>query len=143
MVKKIAFILAFGALLSACTERENNNIPGIFAVMTFSEKQHDFGNINQGDRVTHIFTYTNNGAVDLLISNAVGSCGCTVPEYTTEPVHPGETGEIKVSFNSAGKSGHQSKTVTITANTQAAKETLTIKASIIPPAGKTAGLKSN
>jgi len=142
MIKKIIFILSFSALLGSCTERETPNT-GIYAVMNFTERQHDFGTINQGDKVTHIFTYTNTGAVDLLVSNAVGSCGCTVPEYTHEPVHPGETGTIKVTFNSAGKSGHQSKTVTITANTQTTKEILTIKASIIPPAGKTAGLNSH
>lgn len=105
---------------------------GKYPVMAFEVTEHDFGTINAGDKVTYNFKFKNTGQSDLLIANAVGSCGCTVPEYPKTPVKPGESGEMKVSFNSAGKSGNQQKTVTITANTQAGRETLTIKANITP-----------
>ena len=98
--------------------------------MTFEKVEHDFGKINQGDKVDYNFKFKNTGTADLIISSAKGSCGCTVPEYPKEAVKPGESGEIKVSFNSDGKSGEQSKTVSIFANTVKGTEILTIKASI-------------
>ena len=98
--------------------------------MTFEKVEHDFGKINQGDKVDYNFKFKNTGNVDLIISSAKGSCGCTVPEYPKEAVKPGESRKIKVSFNSEGKSGEQSKTVSIFANTVKGTEILTIKASI-------------
>ena len=103
-------------------------------VMTFEKTEHDFGTITQGDKPSYSFTFKNTGASDLVISNAVGSCGCTVPDYPKQPVKPGESGKIKVSFNSSGKNGRQQKTVTITTNTAAGKELLTIRTNINPKA---------
>ena len=77
------------------------------------------------------FKFTNTGTGDLVIVNAVGSCGCTVPEYPKEPVAPGKSGVMKVTFNSAGKSGMQQKTVTITTNTKAQKELSALKQQIV------------
>lgn len=108
---------------------------GQYPVMQFETTAHDFGKINAGDKVSYDFTFTNTGTGDLVIANAVGSCGCTVPEYPKEPVAPGKSGVMKVTFNSAGKSGMQQKTVTITTNTKAQKEQLTIKAAITPQSG--------
>lgn len=107
---------------------------GKYPVMTFDKTQHDFGTITEGDKPTYTFKFTNTGQADLLISNAVGSCGCTVPEYPKAPVKPGQSEKIKVSFNSAGKNGNQQKTVTIATNTAKGKELLTIKANINPKA---------
>tara|TARA_Y100001968_G_scaffold76309_1_gene67765 strand:- start:370 stop:975 length:606 start_codon:yes stop_codon:yes gene_type:complete len=76
----------------------------------------DFGKIQQGESVNHIFKFINIGNEPLIISDAKAACGCTVPERPTEPILPGEEGEIKVQFNSAGKDGRQNKTVTITTN---------------------------
>ena len=98
--------------------------------MTFNKKEHDFGVINPDSKVDYTFKFKNTGKEDLVISNAQGSCGCTIPEYPKEAIKPGESGKIKVSFNSAGKSGNQQKSVTITANTEVGKELLTIKAQI-------------
>ncbi|MGV8992905.1 MAG: DUF1573 domain-containing protein [Flavobacterium sp.] len=99
-------------------------------VMTFEKTEHDFGTITQGENVTHIFKFTNTGKSDLLIANAKGSCGCTVPEYPRTPIKPGESGEMKVTFSSAGRNGMQSKTVDITTNTAEGHQQLLIKASI-------------
>ena len=99
-------------------------------VMTFEESEYDFGTITQGESVTHLFKFTNTGKSDLLISDAKGSCGCTVPEFPRTPIKPGESGEMKVTFNSAGRNGMQSKTVDITTNTATGHEKLMIKASI-------------
>ena len=104
---------------------------GKFAKMEFVSMEHDFGTINPKDVVETIFEFTNNGEADLVISKALGSCGCTVPDYSKEPIAPGEKGTIKVSFNPSGKMGMQNKTVTLTTNTVTGTEQLTVKANIV------------
>ena len=98
--------------------------------MTFKTKEHDFGNIVQGEKVETIFNFKNTGESNLVISKAVGSCGCTVPEYPKESIAPGKSAKIVVSFNSAGKNGKQMKTVSLTTNTLEGNEILTIKSLI-------------
>jgi len=105
-----------------------------YPTLDFNEKTHDFGTINEGDVVEHTFTFTNNGKAPLVITSARGSCGCTVPTWTKEPVAPGETGEMLVKFNSRGKPNTQNKTVTIKANTETGTERLQIKALVTPSA---------
>lgn len=83
----------------------------------FKEKQFDFGKVTEGEKVSHSYVFTNTGKSSLVISNAQASCGCTVPEWTREPVAPGKTGEIQVIFDSNGRAGKQHKTVTVYANT--------------------------
>lgn len=101
-------------------------------VMTFAEYEHDFGNMNEGDVVTHVFEFTNTGSEPLVISKCKGSCGCTVPVWPKEPIAPGATGNIEVKFNSKGKKNAQTKRVTIDANTDPAQTMLTIKAQVTP-----------
>jgi hypothetical protein len=103
---------------------------GKYPVMTFENTEHDFGKINAGDKVTYNFKFKNTGEADLIIANAKGSCGCTVPEYPKEPLKPGEEAEIKVSFNSAGKHGSQTKSVILDTNTEKGTEHIYIQASI-------------
>ena len=91
---------------------------GKFPVITFEESQFDFGTIDQGTNVEHVFKFKNTGEAPLLIVNAKSSCGCTVPEYTKEPVAPGDSGELLVKFNGSGQN-QVSKTVTLTTNTKA------------------------
>lgn len=86
-------------------------------IMTFTDLEHNFGSIKQGEVVTHEFRFKNTGKEPLIINNAVGSCGCTVPDWPKEPIRPGGEGVIKVTFNSAGKANMQDKTVTITYDT--------------------------
>ena len=87
------------------------------AKMEFENLYHNFGVVNQGDKVRHVFKFKNTGKVALLIADARSTCGCTVPRYTKAPINPGESGEIKVEFDTKSKSGAQSKPVSITANT--------------------------
>jgi len=141
-MRKLLTLIAIASLLFSCKD-EDHTSNSVLPAMTFTEREHDFGNIPQGEKVNYDFHFTNTGATNLIISNAVGSCGCTIPKYTHEPVAPGKNGIINVSFNSAGKSGIQNKTVTITANTKAERETISIKASIIPSASKNSGITSH
>jgi hypothetical protein len=101
------------------------------AVIHFSKLEHDFGDISPDNDVETTFTFTNNGEANLVISRAIGSCGCTVPEYPKEPIAPGQKASVKVSFSPKGKMGLQNKTVTLTTNTEAGVEKLTIKANIV------------
>lgn len=95
--------------------------------MTFTHLSHDFGTIVEGERVEHTFKFENTGKSNLLISSATASCGCTIPNWPKEPIAPGEEGEIKVEFNSAGKRDMVSKDITILANTNPVKTILQIK----------------
>lgn len=101
------------------------------AEITFAENSFDFGTLQEGEKVEHIFKFTNTSDKPLTISNARGSCGCTVPEWPREPIAPGAEGEIKVKFDSKGKKGQQNKNVTITANTIPANTMLTISSDVI------------
>jgi len=145
MIKKSWAIIAMASLLLAsCKENAALSIDddtakkaeiahadaGKIPVIKFAEPEFDFGTIKQGDKVEHTFKFTNAGTADLIISDAKASCGCTVPDWTKEPVAPGKDGEVHVVFNSAGKSGDVSKTVTLTLNTEKGSETVSFKANI-------------
>ena len=105
-------------------QEANEDLP----VMSFERAEHDFGTIKEGDVVETSFAFTNTGKSDLIILDARGSCGCTVPEYPKNtPIVPGETREIKVKFDSANKPGNQTKTVTLTNNTERGRDILRIK----------------
>ena len=102
-------------------------------VMTFNKVEHDFGTINEGDVVETVFTFTNTGTRDLLILNARGSCGCTVPKYPKNiAIKPGESGEIEVNFDSNGRPSLQQKMVKVSANTLSGGELLRIQAFVEP-----------
>ncbi len=107
---------------------------GPLPLFKFNKELHDFGTVKDGDVVEHVFTFVNDGEAPLIISDAKGSCGCTVPEWPKEPIPVGGSGELKVKFNSKNKPGIQNKTVTITANTYPKISTLTIKANVIKDA---------
>ncbi len=98
--------------------------------MTFAQVKHDFGNLKVGEAVTHVFKFSNTGTAPLVISDIRTSCGCTTPQYTRDPVAPGQEGEITVRFDSAGKSGKQIKNITVFTNTPAKQSILTIECNI-------------
>ncbi len=101
-------------------------------IFKFYEESFDFGRIREGQKVHHTFKFKNVGNSDLIISNAHGSCGCTIPTYSEKPVLPNEEGAIEVSFNSTGKEGVNRKTVTIYANTIPNTHVLTISGEVKP-----------
>ena len=97
----------------------------------FEEESHDFGKLMQGETVSFPFKFKNTGKSDLVISDVSTSCGCTVPSFPKTPIHPGQDGTIKVTFNSAGKHGFQNKNIVIVANTQPNTLILRIKAEVM------------
>lgn len=88
------------------------------AQIKFDETTHNFGTFSEKSPVvTHTFTFTNIGEQPLVVNRAIAACGCTVPEYTTAPVQPGEKGSIKVTYNGTGLfPGHFKKSVTVQTN---------------------------
>jgi hypothetical protein len=102
------------------------------AEIVFTEEMHDFGDITEGETPEHIFTFKNTSKVPLVITSATGSCGCTVPDWPRNPIAPGATGEIKVSFNSASRSGRQDKQVTVEANTMPRTTVIKITSNVLP-----------
>ncbi|HNQ13247.1 MAG TPA: DUF1573 domain-containing protein [Bacteroidia bacterium] len=97
----------------------------------FVSEEYNFGTIKQGDVVTHEYSFTNVGKEPIIITDARGSCGCTVPVWPKEPIKSGESGTIKISFNSAGKLGMQDKTVTISSNATNNPVILHVKGNIV------------
>lgn len=116
---------------------------GKFPKIELDKEIHDFGTITEGDVVETEFIVKNIGETDLVISDAKGSCGCTVPEPPKEPIKPGASAPIKVSFDSKNKPGEQEKTVTLTTNTENGHETFKIKAKVKAVAGKPVYIPNN
>ena len=103
------------------------------AAIKFDKEEHDFGTLLQGEVVTYSFHFTNTGNVPLIISDVGSSCGCTVGDYPREPIAPGERGAIKVTYDSKGHHGFQSRVLTVMSNTIPAKTNLRIKTIIKTP----------
>ncbi len=121
----------------AATPSDENSMPPVIeenlgptTSIQFAEMEHDFGSIDQDTKNTKIFIFTNTGNEPLIISDAKGSCGCTVPNYPRNPIAPGETGEIEVVYSPGKQVNQQTKTVSITANTEPATTVLRVKANV-------------
>ncbi len=104
---------------------------GPITTIEFEEPVHDYGVILDGEVVSRVFTFTNTGEEPLILIEAKGSCGCTVPQWPRDPIAPGETASITVEFNSKHKRGMQNKKVTITANTDPAQTFIYMKGKVI------------
>ena len=107
------------------------------AVITFERHEHDFGKINEADgKVTTVFTFKNEGMEPLVLSNVRASCGCTTPKWPRQPVEPGQTGEITVTYNPNGRPRRFTTSVTITSNATEPTTRVTIKGEVIPKPAK-------
>ncbi len=105
---------------------------GPLPVAEFERTDHDFGTVNEGQKVTYTYKIKNNGEAPLIIQNAAPSCGCTVPDWSKEPIPVGGSGFVKAEFDTNGKTGIQNKTITVTANTWPKVTTLRFKAMVTP-----------
>lgn len=120
----VAVILLGWALTSSCGGNGSASGKAVAtdttgaAVIEFNELEHNFGSIKAGEKVGCIFSFTNTGDADLILTAASASCGCTVPKYEKKPVAPGGKGAIEVIFNSSGRSGLQTKTVVVQSNAE-------------------------
>lgn len=147
-MKKFILSISAAILLAACgsdktgvstddinisaTANGNQN-SGSLPVIQFEEETHDFGKITQGEKVSYSFKFTNTGKSNLLISSAQASCGCTVPKPPKDPLAPGATDKIDVTFDSNGKSGKFDKQITVITNCDPNTKVLKITGEIIVP----------
>ncbi|MGY6744834.1 MAG: DUF1573 domain-containing protein [Cecembia sp.] len=136
---KIAELEQKLARLEASTQAVPSNVSSVTAAdpstlgkFSFQEMEYDFGTIDEGKVIEHIFKFTNEGEAPLVISNITASCGCTSPDWSKAPIKPGEEGFVKVVFNSTAKPGTQAPTVTIQANTSPNVTRLRMKGNVTP-----------
>jgi Protein of unknown function (DUF1573) len=126
MSKLIVFLFVISSFFS-CNIRNtkhNGDVQGMNTGAGFTDSTsvqmidsvYNFGTVNDGEKVEYSYRFRNTGKKALIVSSAVASCGCTVPEKPEEPIKPGETGFLKVVFNSKGRVGPVHKEITVTSN---------------------------
>ncbi len=124
-MKKYGFLIACLLISMAAMSQK--------AGINFEVKSHDFGKVNEEDgKITNVFTFTNNGASPLVVNRVQASCGCTTPTWTKEPIEPGKSGSITVTYNPAGRPGAFTKTITVYSNAADEQVVLIIKGEVIP-----------
>ena len=139
---KFLILFSITCLLFSCDFRNDkkadivaSDSPGVLfkdsTTVQMIDTVYNFGKIADGEKVEFSFRFKNTGNNPLIVSNAVASCGCTVPEKPEAPVKPGETGFIKVVFNSQGRVGNTHKEVTVTSNAYPAFPPLQLKGEVI------------
>ena len=147
-IKHLIFVAVLAMMaLSSCNDKGNGQLSTDLvtnpksatdssnkqAAITFETDTHDFGTVLQGEVVTYSFHFTNTGNMPLIISSVKSSCGCTVGDYPRQPIAPGDKGAIKVTYDSKGHHGFQSRVLTVMSNTIPAKNTLRIKTIVKTP----------
>ncbi len=100
-------------------------------VLKFGKEVHDFGKLEEGPVATYFFEVTNTGNAPVVIANAQPSCGCTTPEWSKEPIMPGAKSKIKVGYNTPGRVGPFTKTITVTSNAENGTTVLTIRGEVL------------
>ena len=149
MIKSLIASFALGALLISCDVRTKDKIAdnstqvagnktivdsAASTTVQIIDSVFDFGKVTDGEVVEFSYRFKNIGSQPLIISNASASCGCTVPEKPEAPVKPGETGFIKVKFNSEGRVGVAHKTVTVQSNAAPSFPELLLKGEVMAKA---------
>jgi len=100
--------------------------------LKFVSTEHDFGQVQEGEKVKHVFEALNTGKADLLFQNVRTSCGCTTPKYDKKPIRPGKKGTIEVAFDTKGRPGKQRKSVLVVTNTEPPNNVLFFTCEVIP-----------
>ena len=105
---------------------ENPNAP----IINFEQKTIDYGTIEKGADGNKVFTFTNSGKEPLILKSVRASCGCTTPNWTREPISPGESGSIKVHYDT-NRMNNFTKTITVESNAGNGRQTLIIKGKVV------------
>ena len=136
----LALVLVFSAF-GVQAQNTNPNAP----VFKFFEETHDFGNIKEGPQAQVDFFFVNGGKEPLIIQNCSASCGCTTPNWTKDPIMPGQKGKITVKYDTKGRVGSFNKTVYIASNARGDKERyeIYIKGNVISETNTDASIKLN
>ena len=136
--------IVFSCILFSCDIRKNESTADVHAAeapvqeikdsttVQVIDSVYNFGKITDGEKVEYNFRFLNSGKNPLIISSVSASCGCTVPEKPEEPIMPGETGFIKVVFNSQGRVGNAHKDVTVRSNAYPNFPMLMLQGEVLP-----------
>src|SRR5450432_3265026 len=140
-MSRFFLVIFFGAVLFSCDIRNTKHKadltsenPDTFKDTTtvqIIDSIYNFGKVTDGEKVEYNFKFRNTGKKPLIISSAVASCGCTVPEKPEEPIKPGDTGFLKVVFNSKGRVGDVHKEITVTSNAYPAFPVLQLTGQVV------------
>jgi hypothetical protein len=146
MKKIILTLMVFGAFVfSSCKDNASAKIKATNvetakerdarislggAIIELDKTEYDFGSIVDGEIINGTFKITNAGKTDLILTEVKPSCGCTTPDWPKDPIAPGASGEIKFTFNSAGRVGKQNKSITIRSNAEKVTEIVRIKGTV-------------
>jgi hypothetical protein len=122
-------LMSFKPSSSLSVNGANKTVVPPMAKASWAKDSHDFGEIPQGKPVSIEFTFTNTGDAPLIIKDVVTSCGCTASDYTQEPIMPGKSSKIKVSYNAANP-GAFAKTITVNSNSEGIAKVLQIKGTV-------------
>lgn len=128
-MKKITLILSLivvAPLVALTTVPPNHDA----ATFSWEATSFDFGKIKQNTPVSHMFKFTNAGTTPLVISTVQASCGCTVTDYSRDPIAPGAEGYVKATYDAA-RIGAFSKTVVVNANAEEGYVKLTIRGEVV------------
>lgn len=125
-------------MASNCNSGTGNNSAGSVSdesnrgksEIAFREYQHDFGKVTEGEKLSYTFTFDNKGTINLILSSATTTCGCTVSKFDSKPIPPGANGRLEVVFDTSGKSGMQTKTITVKSNAKTPVVLLKITAEV-------------
>lgn len=142
MKKSFLILSVFAIALSSCNIRNNHKNgaedTGTLVSQTdvktnvkMIDSIYNFGKIKEGEKVVFSYRFQNTGEFPLVIASASASCGCTIPEKPEQPIAPGESGFIKVVFNSKGTGGTIHKEVHVTSNAQPDLPTLTLSGEVV------------
>lgn len=132
---------SFFALLLSCSQTPNHeaiqSVPldkngNTITQIKFDYYEFDAGEVEEGTAVEYEFPFTNIGDEPLVIYNCKSSCGCVVPECPKKPIEPGGSGIFWAKFDTKSKRGKQTKTLTMTANTEPPNMILRLFATVIP-----------
>jgi hypothetical protein len=138
-LKEILTFVILMIILEGCNSSQSDRnaaksvlrTDGEVAEISFREYEHDFGKIAEGEKVAHIFAFENKGPGSLVIESASTSCGCTVPKYDRSPIPAGKGGNLEVVFDSNGRSGIQTKTISVRSNSKTEVVILKITADVV------------
>jgi hypothetical protein len=140
-MKKIIIISLLLAVVSTigCTNRSGKNTSGSAgdsigtgkSEIAFKEYEHNFGKVEEGEKLSYTFEFENKGTSDLIISAATTTCGCTISRFDKKPLPPGSAGVLEVVFDTSGKAGTQTKTITVKSNASVPVVILKITAEVV------------
>ncbi len=141
-MNKLMMIIIFSCMLFSCDIRKNNSKTDVKlpdpSAQTFKDSTtvlvidsvYNFGTVTDGEKVEYSYRFINTGKNPLIITSASPSCGCTVADKPEQPVKHGETGFIKVVFNSQGRVGEAHKEIAVTSNAYPAFPVLQLKGTV-------------